>query len=99
LDDAQVGGELLAAPEHQDDPIGLKERRVLDVEGGSPSQRLIERLRTCVVGYAQGDQGDARPHGALREARRGRTSAIVNNSARAASRSARVLALDRKSVV
>ena len=60
--DTRVCGELLPRPEHDHDPVRLKERRLFDLERDRPAERLVERLRRRVIGHPEGDQRDTLLH-------------------------------------
>ena len=57
-----VGGQLVAAPEHDDDAVCREERRLLDIERRRPAERLVERLRPVVVGDSEGHEAEALLH-------------------------------------
>ena len=60
--DARVGRELLAPPEDEDDPVGLEERRLLNVERDLPAERLVEGNGARIVRDPERDQADALLH-------------------------------------
>jgi hypothetical protein len=61
--DAAVRGELVAAPEADDDPAGLEEDDVVvRCRVRRPPERLVEGTRAGEVAHAEGDEADALLH-------------------------------------